>query len=38
MPYWSDRLSGAEINALALYVARLPERADVVVARSEGAE
>ncbi len=38
MPYWSDRLSGAEINALALYVARLPERTDVVVARSEGAE
>mgnify|MGYP006424723509 CR=1 FL=1 len=27
MPYWSDRLSDAEINALALYVSRLPETA-----------
>jgi len=25
MPYWSDRLSDAEINALALYVSRLKE-------------
>lgn len=25
MPYWSDRLSDTEINALALYVSRLPE-------------
>lgn len=25
MPYWSDRLSDAEINALSLYVSRLPD-------------
>ncbi len=27
MPYWSDRLSDAEINALALYVARMSDAA-----------
>lgn len=36
MPYWSDRLSNAEINALALYVARMSDA--VGPTRSEATE
>lgn len=37
MPHWSDRLSKAEINALALYVARF-SKDDASLARREGME
>ncbi len=36
MPYWSARLSDAEINALSLYVSRLPD--DVAADGAETAQ